>query len=114
MDTKLKSKIKYYLTNVWLIEIIILSFIIGYFGVEIFKSVSSNSYSRVISAVEAKVNPKDYYDDSLINDSYNLMKMIYTETNSLQVLEYGDSNVRTIFQKNFLYKTYEKQGYSVK
>lgn len=114
MDTKLKSKVKYYLTNVWLVEIILLSFIVGYFGVEIFKSLSSNSYSRAISAVEAKVNPKDYYDDSLINDSYNLMKMIYTETNSLQLLEYGDSNVRTIFQKNFLYKTYEKQGYSVR
>ena len=114
MDIRLRSKIRNYLTNVWLIEIIILAFIVGYFGVEIIKSVSSNSYSRVISAVEATLNPKDYYEDSLVNDSYNLMKMIYTETNSLQILEYGDDNVRTIFKKNFLYKTYEKQGYSVK
>ena len=111
MVTKLRSKLKYYLTNVWLIEIIILFFIGGYFGIEVFKSFSSKSYSRVMSAVEATIDPRDYYDDSLINDSHNLMKMIYTETDSLQLLNYGDENVRTIFQKNFLYKTYEKQGY---
>ena len=111
MVTKLRSKIKYYLTNVWLIEIIILFFIGGYFGIEVFKSFSSKSYSRVMSAVEATIDPRDCYDDSLINDSHNLMKMIYTETDSLQLLNYGDENVRTIFQKNFLYKTYEKQGY---
>lgn len=111
MVTKLRSKLKYYLTNVWLIEIIILFFIGGYFGIEVFKSFSSKSYSRVMSAVEATIDPRDYYDDSLINDSHNLMKMIYTETDSLQLLNYGDENVRTIFKKNFLYKTYEKQGY---
>jgi len=109
LDIRLKSRIKYYLTNVWLIEIMVLSFIVGYFGVETFKSCSSNSYSRVISAVEAVIKPKDYYNASLKNDSYSLMKMIYSETNSLQVLEYGDDNVKTVFQKNFLYKTYEKQ-----
>lgn len=114
MVTKLKSKLKYYLTNVWLIEIIILIFIAGYFGVEICKSFSTKSYSRVISAVEATVNPKKFYEGSLKNDAHDFMKMIYAETDSFQLLDYGDKNVRTIFQKNFLYKTYEKQGYVVK
>ena len=114
MVTKLKNKIKYYLKNVWLIEIVIVLFIIGYFGMEIFKGFSPNSYSRAISAVEAVLNPKDYYEESLQSDSHELMQMVYNETDSFRFLMFGDSNVKTILQKNFLYKTYEKRGYEIK
>ncbi|MCR4944043.1 MAG: hypothetical protein K5986_06235, partial [Clostridium sp.] len=110
----MKNKIKYYLKNVWLIEIVIVLFIIGYFGMEIFKGFSPNSYSRAISAVEAVLNPKDYYEESLQSDSHELMQMVYNETDSFRFLMFGDSNVKTILQKNFLYKTYEKRGYEIK
>lgn len=114
MVTRLKNKIKYYLKNVWLIEIIILLFIVGYFGTEVFKNFSHNSSSKAISAVEATLNPSEYYKGTLKSDAHELMKMLYSETDSFKFLTFGDSNIKTILQKNFLYKTYEKRGYTIK
>jgi signal transduction histidine kinase len=85
-----------------------------YFGIEIYKDFSNNSYSRVMSAVESTLNPKEYYGKNLKADSCDLVKMIYDKTNSFEKLYYGNEDVINIIKKNFIYKYYEKEGYSVK
>ncbi len=109
MGIKLKSKIKTYMNNVWLIEIIVLFFIVSYFGIETYKNFSSKSYSRVMSAVEAIVDPKNYYASSLDVDIGKYIHMIYTKTNCLELLKYGTPEVKDSLRKNFLYKTYESE-----
>lgn len=107
MGIRLKSKIKSYINNVWLIEIIVLLLIVGYFGIETYKNFSSKSYSRVMSAVEATINPKDYYTSSLDVDISKYINMIYLKTNCLELLDYGTAEVKDNIRKNFLYKSYE-------
>lgn len=107
MGIKLKSKIKSYINNVWLIEIIVLLFIVGYFGIETYKNFSSKSYSRVMSAVEATIDPKDYYASSLDSDISKYVSMIYSRTNCLDLLKSGTATVKDNIRKNFLYRTYE-------
>ena len=112
MGIKLKSRVKDYLKNIWLLEIIILLFIIGYLSVEVYKDYSSHS-SRIITIFKATIYPQEYYEKNLSKDSLEITNMIYQKTNSLEKIYYGNNNIKETFKRNFIDRVYEKEGFKV-
>ncbi|WP_310939701.1 HAMP domain-containing sensor histidine kinase [Clostridium sp. SHJSY1] len=112
MAIKLKNRLKKYISQIWLVEIVVVTLICAYFGAEIYKVFLHNSSSKVITAIEATLHPKEYYGKALKSDSFDLVKIVYDKTNSFQKVYYGNEDTVNIIKKNFIYKYYEKEGYS--
>lgn len=110
MGIKLKSRLKEYLTHIWLLEIIALIFAVGYLSVEVYKDYSDQS-SRLITVFKATINPYQYYEKKLVKDSLDITNMIYEKTNSLEKIYYGNNNIKETFKRNFVERFYEKEGY---
>lgn len=107
MVIRLKNKIYKYISQVWLIEIVIVLSIGFYAGLEIYKESSQKQYSGVINSLEATFNPKGYYQDRLRVDSIGTEALLYSATNSLKDIFYGDEEAVSDIQSYFL-QTYNQ------
>lgn len=109
MGTRLKSKLKEYIKNIWLIEIIIFLIIVGYLGNEVYKEYSANS-SKIITAFKATIDPYEYYKKKFSAESLDITYKIYEKTNSLEKINYGNDKIKETFKRNFLDKDYLNDG----
>ena len=107
MAIKLKNNIKKYLSEVWLIEILLVLFICFYFGVEFYKSTSSKSFSAVISSIEATINPQEYYKENIEGDLTGLAALAYKQSGALENLYYGNDKSVKILQDYFVSNSFE-------
>lgn len=114
MGIKLKSKIKKYLNNIWLIEIVIIVITLIYSGLDIYNGKIDKSNSKVLSDIELVFSPQQYYKDKLEKDIVKLNTQLYSDytflflldeagstpfsSDSYRVLsEYVDNDVKFIF-----------------
>lgn len=110
MVIRLKKKIKSFLTNIWLIEILIFIFVCIFFGIEIYKNSYTKLYSRNLTAIEATINPIGFYREQLINQSKDLKSSIYEKTNKLSTFNYGSAIEKVILKDYFLNNKYNKES----
>ncbi|WWU65082.1 HAMP domain-containing sensor histidine kinase [Clostridium baratii] len=110
MDIRLKSKLRTYFNNVWLLEIIIVivvSIICADVSINYFKSTSSKDGTGVIQAV---FNRQSFYKNSLKNEGKILSTDIYDRTNSLNKLLYATDREKDGIRNNI----YDNSFYSKK
>lgn len=101
MATKLKNSIKKYFTEVWLIEVIIVLLIGGYFCNELYNSKKSTSY--LVNLIEEVKNPEKVYREKLKNESALTSAIIYDKTNSLKKIYYGTDKEKQDIESYFKY-----------
>ena len=101
MATKLKNSIKKYFTEVWLIEVIIVLLIGGYFCNELYNSRKSTSY--LANLIEEVKNPEKVYREKLKNESALTSAIIYDKTNSLKKIYYGTDKEKQDIESYFKY-----------
>jgi len=109
---RLKSRVKSYIKNIWLLEIIVLLAIIGYLGLEGYKYYSADS-SRVITIFKATTNTQEYYEENLNTNLLDTTNMIYQKTNSLDKVYYGNDKIKETFKKSFINGVNLKDGFQV-
>lgn len=101
MATKLKNSIKKYFTEVWLIEVMIVLLIGGYFCNELYNSKKSTSY--LINLIEEVKNPEKVYREKFKNESALTSAIIYDKTNSLKKIYYGTDKEKQDIESYFKY-----------
>lgn len=90
MATKLKSKIKSYLSNIWLIEIVIILCSLLYFSVDLYKSKVEVKESMLSKTIERVTSPEKYFEKQFEKDIYNIGEKIFNNYTVVQILTYGD------------------------
>lgn len=79
MDIKLKSKIKNYLSNIWLIEIIIVILVGIYLGVDFYNGYKNNTVPRIITLLESTFDSENFYMKDFEEDATEVMKTVYSD-----------------------------------
>lgn len=101
MATKLKNSIKRYFTEVWLVEVIIVLIIGGYFCNELYNSKKSTSY--LVNLIEEVKNPEEVYREKLKKESALTSAILYDKTNSLKKFYYGTAKEKQNIESYFKY-----------
>lgn len=107
MATKLKKKIKSYFNHIWMIEILIVALTCIFFGVEVYKDVFTRYSSKNLSAMQATINPKEFYKQTFLDEVKGLQKYIYNNTFGLEELYYNDKNREDVLKAYFINNSYE-------
>lgn len=102
MATKLKSKIKSYLSNIWLMEIVIILCSLLYFSVDLYKSKVEVKESMLTKTIERVTSPEKYFEKQFEKDIYNIGEKIFNNYTVVQILTYGDFYYWSD-SKNYLY-----------
>lgn len=102
MATRLKSKIKSYLSNIWLIEVVMILCSLMYFSVDFYRSKMEVKESVLSKTIERVTIPEKYYEKQFEKDIYNIGEKIFNNYTVVQILTYGDFYYWSD-SKNYLY-----------
>ena len=102
MATRLKSKIKSYLNNIWLIELVMILCSLMYFSVDFYRSKIEAKESVLSKTIERVTIPERYYEKQFEKDIYNIGEKIFNNYTVVQILTYGDFYYWSD-SKNYLY-----------
>lgn len=111
MAIRLKDKIRKYLTEIWLLEIIIILLIGYYFCSEIYKSINSTSYLKQV--IDEVKNPSKVYKNDLEDECVLTSSIIYDKTDYYRLLYYGSNRTKDEIKSYFRYSPNFSDIYSI-
>lgn len=114
MDIKLKNKIKSYLNNIWLLEIILVLIILGYIGSDFYQGYKNNRDSEIVSLFKSTYDAKNFYRKEVEGDIIPITNAIYSDyLNGYGLNEditYNNYNNKDIYDEQKIYYIIENKN----
>lgn len=114
MDIRLKNKIKSYLNNIWLLEIILVLIILGYIGSDFYQGYKNNRDSEIVSLFKSTYDAKNFYRKEVEGDIIPITNAKYSDyLNGYGLNEditYNNYNNKDIYDEQKIYYIIENKN----
>lgn len=114
MDIRLKNKIKSYLNNIWLLEIILVLIILGYIGSDFYQGYKNDRDSEIVSLFKSTYDAKNFYRKEVEGDIIPITNAIYSDyLNGYGLNEditYNNYNNKDIYDEQKIYYIIENKN----
>lgn len=110
----MKNKIKSYLNNIWLLEIILVLIILGYIGSDFYQGYKNNRDSEIVSLFKSTYDAKNFYRKEVEGDIIPITNAIYSDyLNGYGLNEditYNNYNNKDIYDEQKIYYIIENKN----